>query len=458
MNIRKYECTSCAGLVEYDAKSKEYRCMYCGSLFDFNKSSRTIKINFSQNITGFKSANASLFNFINYNLRQGRFAEAERDLENLMRTTSDIPEVYLLKIMINRKVREEAELGKQIVPLEEEFDYGWINQNVKSNKAYIPVANCVRTYNRIIVDRNKRYEELPGIIKEKEDYLKSIESITKAGLSQLSDTMAEEFNFDVEKPDNAVVSLLEDVLSETGKIGGILLLSTAIQNMREYALTKRDINDLKQELDELREFYGEKRSENIVTINDLPKATLRSIIKDGFGTYGGQPIKWKILRRYLDRNLSLLVAENAIDSKIYNKEAMAAGKDAWNDSDVANWLNNEFVKEAFTEDELDLIDARTIRNVPCKLFLLSVNDAQKLFDKDSDRICTATEYAKAQGVYANAADGSCPWMLRKSSDNNLLPVVTLEGQIENEDTSDATLDSEAYGIRPAMYIKLSKMD
>ena len=79
---------------------------------------------------------------------------------------------------------------------------------------------------------------------------------------------------------------------------------------------------------------------------------------------------------------------------------------------------------AFTESEQALIDEARVTNedngeystpggnpTVDKVFLLSIDEAEKYFSSDGDRVCTATAHAKDQGVSTGSNDG-CYWWLR----------------------------------------------
>ena len=68
-----------------------------------------------------------------------------------------------------------------------------------------------------------------------------------------------------------------------------------------------------------------------------------------------KPIVWRVLHR--DSKSLLVISERALDAKPYNKKKCDI---TWADCTLRRWLNNEFVKKAFTEQELSLIQTSKI--------------------------------------------------------------------------------------------------
>ena len=67
-----------------------------------------------------------------------------------------------------------------------------------------------------------------------------------------------------------------------------------------------------------------------------------------FGTYEGRKIEWIVLDT--GDNGALLIAKEGLDAKQMDDETGTA-ENIWEDCDLRTWLNDEFYKESFTEDE-----------------------------------------------------------------------------------------------------------
>ncbi len=85
-----------------------------------------------------------------------------------------------------------------------------------------------------------------------------------------------------------------------------------------------------------------------------------------FGSYeqdnnvsnGKEPIEWIVLKSEDDH--ALLMSVNCLDYKSYNTESTEA---TWETSSLREWLNNEFMDEAFSARERKRVRAQTIENL-----------------------------------------------------------------------------------------------
>lgn len=193
-----------------------------------------------------------------------------------------------------------------------------------------------------------------------------------------------------------------------------------------------------------------------------------------------ESISWKVLDK---SSGSLLVTEKVLDSqqyyRAYNRNSavnrssydnMLYGKvydNNYSYSDIRGWINVSFYDWAFTSSEKSKISTTTVDNsisstmgstsayvsgnTSDKLFLLSFSEANNTnyFANNGARMGLATDYAKAQGVYANV-NGYAYWWLRSpySSSANYASDVNYDGS-----SSYANVYSTHGGVRPAMKIK-----
>ncbi|KIR03045.1 hypothetical protein P261_01860 [Lachnospiraceae bacterium TWA4] len=65
-----------------------------------------------------------------------------------------------------------------------------------------------------------------------------------------------------------------------------------------------------------------------------------------YGSYKGKPLRWKILE--VEARRCLLFAEDVVDHKAYNTERTNM---LWEICSLRQWLNHEFINEAFTPQE-----------------------------------------------------------------------------------------------------------
>ena len=128
-----------------------------------------------------------------------------------------------------------------------------------------------------------------------------------------------------------------------------------------------------------------------------------------------KPITWRVLRR--DDKSLLVIAEQGLDCKRYNEQYVST---TWASCTLRRWLNEEFIKRAFSEQEQSSIKTSEIPNnagPPTKdlIFLLSVDEASSLFTDDSNRICKPTDYAVKNGVYTFSYGNSWWWLRSRGS-------------------------------------------
>ena len=190
------------------------------------------------------------------------------------------------------------------------------------------------------------------------------------------------------------------------------------------------------------------------------------------------PIRWRVLDE--DDGL-LIITDMAIiagplDYNIWNSKTGAV---TWENCHIREYLNNDFLKSAFSEEELSYIQMKIVRahqnpkessrsageDTADYVFLLSVKEAEQYFDSDEDRICVPTEWAKVHWeAYEDYKTNGSRWWLRTPSGitSQDFAYVDERGSI-NYDGRSAFYDQRGksvgfgganYSIRPAMWIGL----
>ncbi|MBQ9950271.1 MAG: TIR domain-containing protein, partial [Clostridia bacterium] len=203
----------------------------------------------------------------------------------------------------------------------------------------------------------------------------------------------------------------------------------------------------------------------------IKNASVGDYIK--FGAYeqdnntenGKEDVEWLVLDKKEDR--ILVISKYGLDCKPYNKKWKIV---TWETCTLRKWLNDEFIKNAFSSDERKKIPTIKVSdsNNPVygtkagkttrdKVFLLSIAECYVYFASDEARMCAPTDYAIAQGAYTNddcKADGrsTCRWWLRSPGyGRNYAAAVDSVGKV-GENGSSVHYFSEA--VRPAMWIKI----
>lgn len=142
--------------------------------------------------------------------------------------------------------------------------------------------------------------------------------------------------------------------------------------------------------------------------------------QDNDANNGAEPIEWIVLSS--DGNTSLLISKQTLDSKPYNEGWTSV---TWEKCTLRKWLNEEFLNAAFSEEEQakletvtvtaneiprDIISSDPGNNTQDQVYLLSVAEANALFDGDDARKCQPTIYAEAHGAIVEGDGNSCWWL------------------------------------------------
>lgn len=187
-----------------------------------------------------------------------------------------------------------------------------------------------------------------------------------------------------------------------------------------------------------------------------------------FGNYAGQEIAWLVLAETDEKQL--LISRDALDARAYHDRQEPA---TWENCSLREWLNEDFYREAFTDEErakICLTEVCADDNPEWKvdpgsdtedhIFLLSIKEAEQYFDADGDRICRPTQHALDQGAWYAVEpedyEGVCNWWLRTPgyaprSEGYLAAFVHFTGAIKTNGIG--TYNHKEYCVRPAMWVK-----
>ena len=211
------------------------------------------------------------------------------------------------------------------------------------------------------------------------------------------------------------------------------------------------------------EFLGEykdseKRIIEIANIGDI--VTFGSYEQDNDDSNGKEKIKWIVLDKTEDQ--ILVISKCGLDCQAYNYEYTDV---TWEICSLRGWLNNEFINSAFTEEEQSKIAITTVINennpsydtyggndTQDKIFLLSINEANKYFNLNEARKCVPTDYAIAQGdYYAVGGKVNCWWLRSPGYNQKFAAGVNDDGSVYVR----GSLVERGYNVvRPALWINL----
>ncbi|MBR6366489.1 MAG: S8 family serine peptidase, partial [Lachnospiraceae bacterium] len=209
---------------------------------------------------------------------------------------------------------------------------------------------------------------------------------------------------------------------------------------------------------------------------------------------GKEPIEWEILDE--NANGKLLISRYVLDAVPFNNEHAEV---TWETSSLREWLNNDFLNEAFSKAEQTLIPKVHLKNsgvempggndTEDQIFCLSLEEVAKYYEVELDKyaffgfckelITLPTEYAKANGLHTFRAkdcidepigdeywmDGYAPkgyqasitdlagtyWWLRTMGWDTDVCAVFPNGYAGPH--YESGVSSGGYGVRPVLYLK-----
>lgn len=190
-------------------------------------------------------------------------------------------------------------------------------------------------------------------------------------------------------------------------------------NLKNFVIERKSVLLKLQERPELTDVIGqlmefeefEEREDYVITVDGVKYAPFQ---KGSFITFGKYPqgadgeiapIEWQVLA--VSANEALLISryglESFSDSDDSNSPDLIPIK--WETSKLRRWLNGDFLKEAFSEDEVQRIREIEIPNFGSRekkctndrVFCLSLEEANHFLDLAKENHCQLTDYARRQG-------------------------------------------------------------
>jgi hypothetical protein len=178
-----------------------------------------------------------------------------------------------------------------------------------------------------------------------------------------------------------------------------------------------------------------------------------------FGDFDGDPVKWRVLD--VDGDKALIITTDIFET--YGTEYRPLGFDegdtlTWENSGFRSYCNSSFLKQTFSEKQIEFILFTDVVNdggndTLDRVFLLSIDEAYEYFYSDDDR--------KADGhADSNVYFPADEWALRspRSDVQKEYPAYVTEDGAINEggvlfDDNPLIIPGNI-GIRPAMWVKL----
>ena len=176
---------------------------------------------------------------------------------------------------------------------------------------------------------------------------------------------------------------------------------------------------------------------------------------------GPEPIEWIMLSSEGDE--VLLISKYVLEKHPYHAEKAEV---TWETADARAWLNEDFLKAAFTEEEQGALVPSHLQNngrkgrgeggndTTDRVFLLSADETNELFRNNLERSCAPTEYAIEQGVFTS--NDNCKWWLRTpGNDNKWAMTIEADGSL---DSIGDILPGRRNGLRPAVRVSRQQLE
>lgn len=307
----------------------------------------------------------------------------------------------------------------------------------------------------------------PEILLNKEKFLLAMEDIKPNNMSEIQQLM--------EIYTKAIAQLLYDsFLQENGRKINELILGDIIESLckdekKHFDSVYRDIykkiNGTFPQI--IPDYVGTQKNQTSLSgtaIQKIRKSIASKKVNDSFelGRYlqnrdeSETPIEWIIIKKEIRRVLA--ISKYALFVKPFNDEWVAT---SWATSSIRGYLNNIFLKEAFSDVEIGLLDEFYVpadkntryesvdqgKNSSDRVFLLSMKEVDEL--ASTIRTCRPTNLLKEK---INTDDnGKCRWWLRTLGyDTDCATGVYANGKVDRAGFSVNTDDA----VRPVICIKL----
>ena len=189
---------------------------------------------------------------------------------------------------------------------------------------------------------------------------------------------------------------------------------------------------------------------------EVESITFGDYEQDGNSSNGKEEIEWLVLE--IEDDKALVISKYALDSQPYNGLT-------WETCTLRTWLNGTFLNSAFSETEQAAIAQTTVsadknskfdtdpgNATTDKVFLLSIDEAEKYFLSDNARQCEPTATCAVDQGYYEGDRGNCWWWLRTPGSNQANAArVTGVGSVGYVGTN---VSNDCGAVRPAMWINL----
>ena len=178
--------------------------------------------------------------------------------------------------------------------------------------------------------------------------------------------------------------------------------------------------------------------------------------------YRAEDIEWTVLFR--EKNRVLLISTYGISARCFKSTYDTPA--TWESSDLREWLNGSFLSDGFSkQDQKRILETKVTadsnpdyktevgKETKDRVFVLSIDEAEKYFSTNDDRVCVPTTNAKYnEGASGVPGQDGCMWWLRTPGESeSKTALVHITGAISFEGFYS---DQKSIVVRPAMWVSL----
>lgn len=263
----------------------------------------------------------------------------------------------------------------------------------------------------------------------------------------------------------AFVIVLNTVIIPNGKYRDAIALLDAGNIVEGYEALVA-LNGYKDSAAKVNAAFDKYKAEKLKAATFGERVFFGSYEQDYNTTNGREKIEWLVLTKKDSK--VLLISDKALDCRPYNTSYVDI---TWETCSLREWLNGAFLNAAFSAEEQAMIADTSVsasknpkystapgNATTDKVFLLSINEANRYFDSDEASQCVPTAYATTNGAwrrsdtYTAGGFATCLWWLRSPGGNqNRGAVIDDAGTVS---CYGYGVNYERGGVRPALWINL----
>ncbi len=321
---------------------------------------------------------------------------------------------------------------QRAIELAEGGAYREAMEALESLDGYKDSAEKIESYREAFRDR--QYEDALELIKEGK-YKEALESFKELG----------DYKDSAAKIEECEAAVAEDRYQEALGLMEAGKYTDAAELLKDF--------DYKDSAEKYEECMSKVRYE-LTNIGDI--ITFGKYEQDRNKENGPDPIEWRVLDKQ-DGKL-LIITEKLIDELPYHAIY-------WKHSPIRGFLNGSFLND-FTPEEKEMIVKTRVEPhkhpeapdidqgsaVEEKVFLLSVDEAEKYFAKNEDRVSTLTAYTIWFGDFDQQPGDAYPWWLRTAYWNGSVGAVI--AAVNADGIITVYPHSWNCALRPACWIQL----